>query len=109
MTVRSGFTKMDQPVNSLNPVIIGTRFAFSLSMNADQFHQLAYHQQTEVLLTGTFLADRVTEKYYVRLYNVDNFYLEAFFDHRSQLIIHYRAFTHTLFVLPYLDEVNIEV
>jgi hypothetical protein len=78
-------------------------------MRPDEFHLLPYHHQTETLLKATFLADRVTPQYYVRLYNFDNFYIEAYFDHRSQLIIHYRAFAQTVFVLPYLEELDIAV
>ncbi len=78
-------------------------------MSPEEFHRLSYHYQTETLLKATFLADRVRPQYYVRLYNFDHFYIEAYFDHRSHLIIHYRAFAQTVFVLPYLEELEIAV
>lgn len=82
---------------------------FRCLMDPNEFHALAYHQQTETLLKATFLAERDTEKFYMRLYNFDNFYIEAFFDHRSKLIIHYRAFSQTFFLTPYLNELQIPV
>lgn len=78
-------------------------------MDPNEFHALPYHHQTETLLKATFLADRLTERYYLRLYHYENFYIEAYFDHRSQLIIHYRAFTQTALIMPYLDQLEIAV
>ncbi|MBB5394742.1 hypothetical protein [Mucilaginibacter sp. AK015] len=78
-------------------------------MSSDEFNKLGYHEKTEAVLTGTFLADRLTDHFYVKLYNLDNFYIEVFFDDRSHLIVKFRAFEHTLFVLPYLEEVKIAV
>jgi len=78
-------------------------------LTSDDFQALSYTAKTEAVLTGTFLATRSDAHYYIKLYNVDNFYVEVFFDHRSQLIIHFRAFEHTLFVLPYLEDLRIAV
>jgi hypothetical protein len=76
---------------------------------SDEFNNLGYHEKTEAVLKGTFLADRLSDHHSVRLYNLNNFYVEVFFDDRSHLITHFRAFEHTLFVLPYLDEFKIAV
>ncbi|MFD0766994.1 hypothetical protein ACFQZI_19200 [Mucilaginibacter lutimaris] len=78
-------------------------------MTSDKFNALGYHEKTEAVLNGTFLADRLNDHHYIRLYNLDNFYVEVFFDDRSHLITHFRAFEHTLFVLPYLDDLQIAV
>ncbi|MDN3583405.1 hypothetical protein [Mucilaginibacter flavus] len=78
-------------------------------MTSDDFRTLSYTDKTEAVLTGTYLAARSDEHYFIKLYNVENFYLEIFFDSRSQLIIHFRAFEHTLFVLPYLEDLKIAV
>ena len=78
-------------------------------MRSDDFNQLGYHEKTEAVLTGTFLADRMNDRYYIKLYNLESFYVEVFFDDRSHLITHFRAFDHTLFVLPYLNELSIAV
>ena len=78
-------------------------------MKSDQFNRLNYTEKTEGVLKGVFLADRLSEHHYIKLYNLENFYIEVFFDNRSHLITHFRAFEHTLFVLPYLEELDIAV
>ena len=76
-------------------------------MTSAEFNRLGYYKQTEALLKGTFLADRLTGNYYVRLYNLESFYIEAFFDDKSHLITHFEAFNNTQFILPYLNELKI--
>jgi len=78
-------------------------------ITSGEFKSLNYTQKTEAVLKGTFLADRLTEQAYIKLYNLENFYIEVFFDDRSHLITHFRAFEHTMFVLPYLDQLKIAV
>ena len=78
-------------------------------MTSDDFRKLSYKEKTEAVLTGTFLAARSDERCYVKLYNVFNFYVEIFFDNRSHLIIHFRAFHDTLLILPYLEDLKIAV
>ena len=78
-------------------------------MTSDDFRNLSYTKKTKAVLTGTFLAARSNEHCYIKLYNVNNFYVDVFFDNRSQLIIHFRAFEHTLFVLSYPEEFKIAV
>jgi hypothetical protein len=76
-------------------------------VTSDHFNRLAYREQTEAVLTGTLLADRLHDRHYIKLYNLESFYVEVFFDRNSHLIAHFRAFDHTLFVLPYLDDLKI--
>ena len=76
-------------------------------MTADLFNELEYNEKMEVTLKGTFLADRLTEHAYVKLYNVGTFYVEMFFDDASHFITHFRVFKNTKFVLPYLDGLKI--
>ena len=78
-------------------------------MGPADFNAFGYHEKTEAVLKGTFLADRLNDHFYIKLYNLDRFYVEVFFDGRSQLITHFRAFEHTLFVMPYLDDLKIAV
>jgi len=78
-------------------------------MTSDEFNILSYTEKTEAVLKGTFLAVRLTDKHYIKLYNLYNFYTEVYFDDRNHLITHFRAFEHTMFVLPYLDELKIAV
>jgi hypothetical protein len=78
-------------------------------MSSAEFNHLGYRDKTEAVLTAVFLADRLTHDHYVRLYNLDNFYIEVFFDDQTHLIDQFRAFEHTLYVLPYLQELKIAV
>jgi hypothetical protein len=78
-------------------------------MTSNDFKALTYTEKTEAVLTGTYLAARSDQNYYIKLYNVENFYVEVFFDNRSQLITHFRASEHTLYVIPYLKELKIAV
>jgi hypothetical protein len=78
-------------------------------MTSAEFNHLSYHDKTEHVLRGTFLVDRLTKHYYIKLYNVDCFYVEVFFDDESHLITHFRAFEHTMFVVPYLQDLRIAV
>jgi hypothetical protein len=87
----------------------GMAFAYFLIMSSEEFNHLGYHEKTEAVLNGTFLADRLTDNYYIKLYNVESFYVEVFFDDQSHLITDFSAFEHTLFVLPYLEDLKIAV
>ncbi|MEB0262284.1 MULTISPECIES: hypothetical protein [unclassified Mucilaginibacter] len=78
-------------------------------MTSNDFNALKYYEKTEAVLNGTFLADRLNDHHYIKLYNLNSFYVEVFFDDRSHLITHFRAFDHTLFVLPYLNDLQIAV
>jgi hypothetical protein len=80
-----------------------------LVMSSDEFNLLGYHEKTEAVLNGTFLVDRLTDHHYIKLYNVELFYVEVFFDDHTHLITHFKAFEHTMFILPYLEEVKIAV
>ncbi|MBL4675039.1 MAG: hypothetical protein JKY70_02360 [Mucilaginibacter sp.] len=78
-------------------------------MRSEEFNNLDYRYKTETVLQADFLADRFTETAYVRLYNLDSTYIEVFFDNRSHLIIHFRAFEHTLFLMPYLEDISLDI
>lgn len=76
-------------------------------MDCDQFNKLAYYDQMEAVLEGIYLADRMTEHHYVRLYSLGRIYIEVFFDNDTDLISLFRAFNRTLFLLPYLEDVHL--
>ena len=78
-------------------------------MTSDAFNACSFHEKTELVLKGTFLADRLTDHYYVKLYNLENFYVEVFFDDHTHIIVHFRAFENTMFVMPYIDNLKIAV
>jgi len=78
-------------------------------MTSDIFNACSFKQKTELILEGTFLADRLTDMYYVRLYNLHQFYVEVFFDDHTHIIVHFRAFDSTKFVMPYIGNLRIAV
>jgi hypothetical protein len=78
-------------------------------MNSADFNDLSYQEKTEAVLKGDFLADRLSDHHYIKLYNLESFYVEVFFNDRSHLITKFRAFEHTVFVLPYLEGLKIAV
>jgi hypothetical protein len=78
-------------------------------MTSNDFNGLNYTQKTETILKGTYLAQSSKDRYYIHLYNVGNFYVEVFYENRSQLITHFRAFENTILVVPYLDMPGIAV
>jgi len=78
-------------------------------MTLNFFNALHYTGKTEAVLTVTFLADRLNDQYYIKLYNVNSFYVEVFFDDQNHLITPFRAFDDTTFLLTYLDELKIAV
>ena len=78
-------------------------------LTIDQFDALPAQERTEVILQSTFLADRLTEQHYIKLYNVGNFYVEVLFDDSTHLITDFRAFEQTMLVLPYLERLKIVV
>lgn len=78
-------------------------------MNLEQFESLDLYEKMEAVLKAVFLADRLTENHYVRLYHLDNFYVEVYFDDGTHLIDNFRSFNQTMFVLPYLEDLKIAV
>ncbi len=72
-------------------------------MNIQDFNTLALNERIEAILKGTFLMDRLTENHYVKLYNLDNFYVEVYFDDITHCIETVEAFRSTNMLLPYLE------
>jgi hypothetical protein len=78
-------------------------------MTSNEFNALAFKDQTEEVLRGTFLADRQGVHHYTKLYFVSPFFVEVFFHDQNHLITHFRAFNDTMFALPYLKNLTIAV
>lgn len=78
-------------------------------MNVQQFNHLYDHQKTEVVLKAVFLAERMTDEHYIRLYSLGSFYIEVFFNNETQFIEQLTAFKQTDNILPYVQDVSIAV
>jgi hypothetical protein len=76
-------------------------------MTSKHFNLLSDHEKTEVILKGNFLADRQTDDYYIRLYSINNFFVEVFFHNSTRLITHFRAFADLGIALPYVVHLNV--
>jgi hypothetical protein len=75
-----------------------------------QFQSLAQSLQAEVLmLDGVFLEMvRHTRKLNIELYGLYGFYVEIFFDKRTEEPLFLRSFQHTRGLDPYLESIDIE-
>jgi hypothetical protein len=79
-----------------------------MSMNLHQFNQLTRNEQRVCLLTeGTFLEERSTLRHDVMLYELDGFYVEAFFLKNTNKAAFFKTFTDTTYLEPYLQQINL--
>ncbi|MGY3215281.1 hypothetical protein [Mucilaginibacter sp. HD30] len=78
-------------------------------MNSHDFNSLDLPEKTEAMLKGTFLIDRLTEQHYIKLYNLNCFYVEVYFDDSTHLISDIHAFKSTAMLSPYLDWLSIAI
>ncbi len=61
-----------------------------------------------VLDNGTFMLKRHDEEHVINLYTLADFYVELYYDQKSNRIIKIRSFKSTEPLEPYLGDVNIE-
>jgi hypothetical protein len=76
-------------------------------MTLKQFNELSDFEKTEIILKGSFLADRQTDDYHIRLYYISTFFVEVFFHNATRLITHFRAFDDVDLALPYVEDLNV--
>lgn len=76
-------------------------------MDSHHFNSLGLLEKTEAMLKGTFLIDRLTEQHYIKLYNLNCFYVEVYFDDSTHLITDIHAFKSTSMLAPYLDWLSV--
>jgi hypothetical protein len=72
----------------------------------DKFFKLNKHDQEEAIWNGTFLADREENGLIVRLYGVNNFYGEVYYDAHTNKVLRVKAFDTTIHLLPYLAHIK---
>lgn len=77
-------------------------------MTISEFRSLPQEDQANAAWNGVFLAGRTTRKYFMLLYDIDGFYVEVVYDKESNCIKKFRAFKSTLFLEPYLSQINIQ-
>lgn len=80
-----------------------------MCMTRHQFNQLDKSEQRICLLTkGTFLDERCTKRHDVMLYEIDGFYVEAYFVKNTNKAAFFKTFTDTQYLAPYLEQINLQ-
>lgn len=64
-------------------------------------------EQAEAVWNGVFIADREDKKYRIILYAIDEFYVEVFYDKKSNEIKRFRPFATLQLLNPYLDKIDL--
>ncbi|HYC27657.1 MAG TPA: hypothetical protein VEB42_02560 [Chitinophagaceae bacterium] len=77
-------------------------------MTLDQFSLLNESSQAEVLIDrGVLLTERQYKNFTIFLYQVDNFYVEVYFNLRFSVMQGMRCFQDDEALEPYLDSIDI--
>jgi hypothetical protein len=80
-----------------------------MSMNLRRFNQLSRNEQRLCLLTkGIFLDERSTLRHDVMLYELDGYYIEAYFLKNTNKAVFFKTFTDTVYLEPYLQEIDLQ-
>jgi len=78
-------------------------------MDAHEFNKLSLMWKIENLSKGIFLMDYLTDDYYIKLYNLNSFYVEVFYDDSTHQISYIRAFKSTQYLQHYLNWLTVSV
>jgi len=77
-------------------------------MTLDQFNLLEQEEQQDVLWEdGVHIGTRSTVFHMVVLYQIDEFYVEAYYNVIDNYIAKLRSFSHLEWLNPYLEEIDI--
>lgn len=77
-------------------------------MTQEQFTRQTKAVQRNLLLTkGSFLDERQTRNHDVMLYELEDFYAEAYFVKNTNKAVFFKSFTDTDLLEPYLKTVDI--
>lgn len=76
-------------------------------MTLYQFNALNDTNQAEAIWEGTFLAHREVGVFRILLYQIDSFYVEVYYQKEKNVLSHFRSFTTTRLLQPYLDQIDL--
>ena len=77
-------------------------------MTIDEFKILEKTQREQLLFhNGVYLASRQEPEFVIDLYQIDSFYIEAFYHQGKKRLIYIRAFSTTDDLLPYIMNIDI--
>ncbi|MCJ8167301.1 hypothetical protein MKJ04_20845 [Pontibacter sp. E15-1] len=78
-------------------------------MNLSQFNKQPLAQRAGILMEqGTFLALRHRSQYVICLYHVHQFFAEVWFEPRRHEFVLVRGLQGTVYLEPYLDQINLQ-
>ncbi|MGN6615110.1 MAG: hypothetical protein ACTHKC_08710 [Candidatus Nitrosocosmicus sp.] len=76
-------------------------------MTLYQFNALNETNQAEAIWNGMFLTHREDRMFRILLYQIDSFYVEVYYQKQKNFLSHFRAFTTTRLLEPYLDQIDL--
>jgi len=78
-------------------------------MTLYEFNMLDEMEQREAIWNkGVHIGDRSDEEHDIKLYQIDNFYLEIYRHREYDLVRRFRTFSSTEQLQPYLGEIDIQ-
>lgn len=76
-------------------------------MDIYTFLSLSKDEQEIAVSKADFLSERNETSYKVKLYSLEDFYIEVFFTSAAE-IVKFKAFKSRRLLIPYLDNLNLE-
>jgi hypothetical protein len=77
-------------------------------MKIEEFKYLEKETKKRLLFdNGVYLASRQESEFIIELYQIDSFYVEAYFHESDQEIGYMRAFSSIEDLIPYLSKIDI--
>ncbi|MEI9911745.1 MAG: hypothetical protein WDO71_20110 [Bacteroidota bacterium] len=77
-------------------------------MTLYQFNALDEMEQAEALWEkGVHIGERFDEEHNILLYQIDGFYLEAYYHREYNVLMRFRTFSSLEQLTPYLEKLNI--
>ena len=77
-------------------------------MDIYTFLSLNKKKQANAVVNNVFLSEIVDGSFKVKLYSVEDFYVEAFYTAEEDEVVKFKAFKSRRLLVPYLDNFKIE-
>jgi len=78
-------------------------------MTIFQFHQLSEKEQLDTLEeSGVYIAERDGAFYNIKLYQLENFYVELYLHTHFNVVVNINCFTNTDCLDPYLENIDLD-
>lgn len=76
-------------------------------MTLYQFNAMDEMEQAEAVWDGTHIGERFDEEYNILLYQIDNFYVEAYYHREYNVLRRFRSFSSIDQLSTYLAQIDI--